>query len=108
MVVLHVHTFLESGNSFPTPSEISERMTITEMKCMEVIQTLIQKVFITRRWTNREAMMCESYSLQPLWEKILHFLMDESIEEEQKEKQLQVNLYTVFEKNLKTTFAVRM
>ncbi len=23
MVVLHVHTFLESGNSFPTPSEIS-------------------------------------------------------------------------------------
>ena len=40
--------------------------------------------------------------------KILHFLMDESIEEEQKEKQLQVNLYTVFEKNLKTTFAVRM
>ena len=30
--------------------------------------------------------MCESYSLQPLWEKILHFLMDESIEEEQKEK----------------------
>ena len=43
--------------------------------------------------------MCESYSLQPLWEKILHFLMNESIEEEQKEiKQLQVNLYTVFEK----------
>ena len=31
--------------------------------------------------------------------KILHFLMNESIEEEQKEiKQLQVNLYTVFEK----------
>ena len=30
--------------------------------------------------------MCESYSLQPLWEKILHFLMDESIEEEQKKK----------------------
>ncbi len=52
MVVLHVHTFLESGNSFPTPSEISERMTITEMKCMEVIQALIQKgFFITRRWT---------------------------------------------------------
>ena len=51
-----------------------------------------------------EAMMCESYSLQPLWEKILHFLMDESIEEEQKEKQMQVNLYTVFEKNLEDHF----
>ena len=36
--------------------------------------------------------------------KILHFLMDESIEEEQKEKQLQVNLYTVFEKNLEDHF----
>ncbi|EJS61594.1 DNA replication protein DnaD [Bacillus cereus] len=100
MVVLHVHTFLESGNSFPTPSEISERMTITEMKCMEVIQALIQKGFLSLEGGQRsEAMMCESYSLQPLWEKILHFLMDESIEEEQKEKkQLQVNLYTVFEK----------
>ena len=83
MVVLHVHTFLESGNSFPTPSEISERMTITEMKCMEVIQTLIQKGFLSLEGGQRsEAMMCESYSLQPLWEKILHFLMDESIEEE--------------------------
>ena len=54
-----------------------------------------------------EAMMCESY-FTTVMGKILHFLMDESIEEEQKEKQLQVNLYTVFEKNLKTTFAVRM
>ena len=37
--------------------------------------------------------------------KILHFLMNESIEEEQKEiKQLQVNLYTVFEKNLEDHF----
>lgn len=52
-----------------------------------------------------EAMMCESYSLQPLWEKILHFLMNESIEEEQKEqKQIQVNLYTVFEKNSEDHF----
>lgn len=100
MVVLHVHTFLESGNSFPTPSEISERMTITEMKCMEVIQTLIQKGFLSLEGGQKsEAMMCESYSLQPLWEKILHFFMNESIEDEQKEiKQLQVNLYTVFEK----------
>ena len=39
--------------------------------------------------------------------KILHFLMNESIEEEQKEiKQLQVNLYTVFEKIWKTTFSI--
>ncbi|WP_103577610.1 DNA replication protein DnaD, partial [Bacillus thuringiensis] len=68
--------------------------------CMEIIQALIQKGFLSLEGGQRsEAMMCESYSLQPLWEKILHFLMDESIEEEQKEKkQLQVNLYTVFEK----------
>ena len=86
MVVLHVHTFLESGNSFPTPSEISERMTITEMKCMEVIQTLIQKVFITRRWTKIRSDDVRKLFFTTVMGKILHFLMDESIEEEQKEK----------------------
>ena len=48
---------------------ISERMTITEMKCMEVIQALIQKVLSLEGGQKSEAMMCESYSLQPLWEK---------------------------------------
>ncbi len=44
-----------------------------------------KKVFLSLEGGQKsEAMMCESYSLQPLWEKILHFLMNESIEEEQK------------------------
>ncbi|PHA03577.1 DNA replication protein DnaD [Bacillus pseudomycoides] len=99
MVLLHVHTFLESGNTFPTPGEIAERMTITQTKCMEIIQALIQKGFLALEGGQKSAaMICESYSLQPLWEKILHFLMSENIEEEEREqKQLQINLYTVFE-----------
>ena len=75
---------------------------------MEVIQTLIQKVFITRRWTKIRSDDVRKLFFTTVMGKILHFLMDESIEEEQKEKQLQVNLYTVFEKIWKTTFAVRM
>lgn len=100
MVLLHVHTFLESGNSFPTPGEIAERMTVTETKCIEIIQTLIQRGFLSLEGGQKSAeMICESYSLQPLWEKILHFLMNENIEEEQKEKKKQqTNLYVIFEK----------
>ena len=65
---------------------------------MEVIQTLIQKVFITRRWTKIRSDDVRKLFFTTVMGKILHFLMDESIEEEQKKKQLQVNLYTVFEK----------
>ena len=53
---------------------------------MEVIQTLIQKVFITRRWTKIRSDDVRKLFFTTVMGKILHFLMDESIEEEQKEK----------------------
>ena len=53
---------------------------------MEVIQALIQKVFITRRWTKIRSDDVRKLFFTTVMGKILHFLMDESIEEEQKEK----------------------
>jgi DNA replication protein len=100
MVILHVHTFLESGNSFPTPDEIAARMTITPVRCVETLRTLMQRGFLTIEGHKKNGeVMCESYSLQPLWEKMLQLLMNETIEEErEKEKDLQSSLYTIFEK----------
>ncbi|MFD3446076.1 DnaD domain protein [Microbacteriaceae bacterium 4G12] len=100
MVILHVHTFLECGNSFPTPDEIAERMTITPTKCMEIIRSLIQRGYLIIEGNKKDVgMISENYSLQPLWEKILYLLMDENLEEEQEKREsLQTSLYTVFEK----------
>ncbi|MFX3622786.1 MAG: DnaD domain protein [Ectobacillus sp.] len=99
MVILHVHTFLESGNSFPTPDEISARMTITPARCMEILRGLVQRGFLTIEGDKRNSsVICESYSLQPLWEKMLHLLMNENIEEQQENQEKeQSSLYTIFE-----------
>ena len=59
------------------------------------------KGFITRRWTKIRSDDVRKLFFTTVMGKILHFLMDESIEEEQKKNR---NLYTVFEKNLEDHF----
>jgi DNA replication protein len=100
MIILHVHTFLECGNSFPTPDEIANRMTITPAKCMDILRSLLQRGFLTIEGNKKEAsMIYESYSLQPLWEKMLQLLLKEELEEEQIGMQeMQTSLYSIFEK----------
>lgn len=102
MVVLHVHTFLESGKSFPTPDEIASRMTITSQQCMNILRTLIQRGYMIIEANKKDdEILSEAYSLQPLWEKMLQLLLHESTEQEQeKMEQLQSSLYTIFEKEL--------
>lgn len=99
MVLLHVHTFLESGKTFPTPDEIADRMTISSVQCMEVLRTLVQNGFLMIEGSQKDGALCESYSLQPLWEKILQLLMNETISEElEMQQQLESSLYSIFEK----------
>ncbi len=98
MVLLHVHTFLESGKTFPTPDEIADRMTISSVQCMEVLRTLVQNGFLMIEGSQKDGALCESYSLQPLWEKILQLLMNETISEElEMQQQLENSLYSIFE-----------
>ncbi|MCP8968787.1 DnaD domain-containing protein [Ectobacillus ponti] len=100
MIILHIHTFLECGNAFPTPNEIAGRMTITPAQAMEVIRSLMQRGFVTIEGNRKqEALMSEVYSLQPLWEKMLQLLMQENMEQEQERtEQAHISLYSMFEK----------
>ena len=43
MLILHLKTFFEEGNDFPTPEELGERMTVSASECMNIIRSLIQK-----------------------------------------------------------------
>ncbi|MCL6617936.1 MAG: DNA replication protein DnaD, partial [Anoxybacillus ayderensis] len=38
MLLLHIHSFLEQGISFPTPDEIAARMTISPEMCMQQLR----------------------------------------------------------------------
>ncbi|TLS35879.1 DnaD domain-containing protein [Pseudalkalibacillus caeni] len=100
LFLIQLHTFLEAGNPFPTPEEIASNMTYTAQNCMEMIRTLMKKnvLAIEDHQDTEKGYYSESYSIYPLWEKILVYL-----EQEEKQEQLErsqdeeSNLYSIFE-----------
>nr|WP_309100711.1 DnaD domain-containing protein [Fredinandcohnia onubensis] len=99
MVLFHILTFMDGGNFFPTPIEISNRMTITEEKCMEILRQLIQRGYLEINEENDEnRIIYEKYSLRPLWEKMLQYLVQQNMNEEKEiEQQHEKDLYSIFE-----------
>jgi DNA replication protein len=81
MTMLQLYSFIEKGNLFPTPGEISERMTITEQRCTEILRKCLQTgVLEIKEQQDSEFRHAEVYSLQPLWEKIMRLLEQDEIE----------------------------
>jgi DNA replication protein len=99
VLLLHLHSFIEEGILFPTPAELAEKMTATPSECMEMLRKLLQKGFISiEEHIDEREIRSEKYSLQPLWEKLVHYLYTESLKEEKQERQEEEqSLYTVFE-----------
>ncbi|AST91597.1 DnaD domain-containing protein [Sutcliffiella cohnii] len=100
ILLLHIHSFLESGKTFPTPMEIADLMTISPSDCMETIRHLLKKGYLTISDEMDELnIKYERYSLQPLWEKMIQYMMErKQIEKIQHTEEEEVSLYTIFEK----------
>ena len=79
VLLLHIISFIEKGNEFPTPVELSSSMTITASDCSNRLRKLIQKglIEINDGFTS-DGIRFEKYSLDPLWEKLIdQFLLQE-------------------------------
>lgn len=99
VLLLHVQSFLEKGNDFPTPTEISSRMTISDSQCTTILRKLIQKGFIEIEDGHSESgIRFEKYSIQPLWEKLVNeFLLIQNDQKRETSQKSETDLYTVFE-----------
>jgi DNA replication protein len=99
VLILHVYSFIENGNDFPTPSELSDRMTISSVDCMTILRKLIQKGYIEiMDHFTEQGIRYEKYSLDPLWEKVIdQFLSQVNEKEEGKMQESETDLYTCFE-----------
>src|SRR4051794_18822448 len=100
VLILNIITFIEKGNNFPTPEELSSRMTITVSECNELLRRLIQKGFIaiTDEYSS-EGIRFEKYSVEPLWERLVdQFLIKNKNTQEVTMKADESDLYTCFEK----------
>ncbi|MEH7415129.1 DnaD domain-containing protein [Neobacillus drentensis] len=100
VLLLNIITFIEKGNEFPTPEELSARMTVSIAECHDLLRRLIQRGFIEiMDQYNNEGIRFEKYSVKPLWEKLVdQFLLKGQITKQIEQKTEETDVYTCFEK----------
>ena len=99
ILLLQLQHFQQEGNSFPTPDEISERMSFSPIECVNVLRKLMQKGFLEiKEEASDDSILREKYSLQPLQEKMIElFLLKQKRQEVKNEQINEKSLYTIFE-----------
>ncbi|WP_342042783.1 DnaD domain-containing protein [Bacillus sp. OTU2372] len=100
VLLLNIITFIEKGNEFPTPEELSSRMTVSIADCHDMLRRLIQRGFIEimDQYSN-EGIRFEKYSVKPLWERLVdQFLLNSQVTRQLEQKTEETDVYTCFEK----------
>ncbi|RIW33116.1 DnaD domain protein [Bacillus salacetis] len=99
VLLLQVYSFIEKGNNFPTPEELSSQMSFSSEECSSILRRLVQNQFISIEEGNSSSgILYEKYSLKPLWAKMAEFVLSESKSENMEKTLLEeTDLYTVFE-----------
>lgn len=94
VVLLQIHRFRTEGNGFPTPEELADHLSISAQECSRVLRSLIQKRLMTiEQDHNENRVLNESYSLEPLWEKLFTVLSSKP----NNEKSFDENIFPLFE-----------
>lgn len=99
VLILQVISYQNKGIDFPTPEELSSRMTTNADICANMLRNLVQKGFINIIDDhNSEGIRYEKYSLQPLWEKLIdQFLFMKKMEESTNKRTSENDVYICFE-----------
>ncbi|MCM3730461.1 DnaD domain-containing protein [Fictibacillus nanhaiensis] len=101
MLFIQLHVYIESGNYFPTPLELAERMTASYNEISSMLRSLIGRGLLGMdQYEDKEkGVYFEAYTLQPLWNQLMNSLKEEEQiqKESMKEKQEQ-NVFVLFEK----------
>jgi len=87
MLLMHVHTFQQAGNDFPTPDEIGARMMCSQKSVTTMLQKLMQQGFIAIKQNEANEVLTESISLQPLWDRLIDCVQEDEEEEKEEEKE---------------------
>lgn len=97
MLLLQVYTFLQQGVVFPTPEQLAERMTLTVSECTEKLRKLVRRRMLSLEQQKDEncGLYSESYSLEPLWEKLVEVYIEEN--EGEPSQAAEDRLYALFE-----------
>ncbi|RZT22597.1 MULTISPECIES: DnaD domain-containing protein [Fictibacillus] len=101
MLFIQLHVFIESGNYFPTPIELAERMTASSHEMSSMLRSLVGRGLLGMdQYEDKEkGVYFEAYTLQPLWNRLMDSLKEEEqIQKETNREQLEKNVFVLFEK----------
>ncbi|MEG0450733.1 MAG: DnaD domain-containing protein [Lysinibacillus sp.] len=72
LLVMHLLAFYEEGNDFPTPTDLTNRLSLTSNEISFKLQRLMQKGMLEiTQGADANGTLFEKYSLYPLWERIV-------------------------------------
>lgn len=71
LILIQIHRYIQSGNRFPTPSELSSCLTINETACAKYLQSLVKRDLLAiEQQANDSAILTEVYDLTGLWKQL--------------------------------------
>lgn len=83
MIILQIYRLLQANVELPSPAEIATYLTISETECAEHLKRLFQKNMLEiKEYRNENNQISETYSLEPLWEKLFTSERKEQVEHE--------------------------
>lgn len=99
VLLLHVYSFLEKGKEFPTPNEISAKMTVSPGHCADLLHKLVHRGFLAiKEGISEDGIRYEKYTIEPLWAKLAEYYLRQAKAEKRLEKEKdETDIYTVFE-----------
>ena len=89
LVLVHVMAFQAEGIEFPTPMMVEQRTQFDQNTVSMHYQRLMQKGLLQlKQEADGNGLLCEKFSLYPIWERILTKLEQQVIVKEQAERTL--------------------
>ncbi|ANU28124.1 DnaD domain-containing protein [Planococcus versutus] len=98
MLLMHIQSFQQAGNQFPTPDEVGARMMTSQKSVTTMLQKLMQQGYLAIEQTTENDILTEIISLQPLWDRLLDCVYEEQIEtKENNQKEIEGEIFQMFE-----------
>ncbi|MHA6259665.1 DnaD domain-containing protein [Sporosarcina sp. CAU 1771] len=99
MLIMHMTAFISDGNEFPTPTDFSKRMNMTENEVSMVLQRLMQFGFLQITQSKDDVgVLHEKFTLQSLWARLIDQILSVSEEKEEvNQKMAEGEIFQLFE-----------
>ncbi len=99
MLIMHMTAFQSAGIHFPTPSDFSDRMNLTENEVSMILQRLMQRGFLEiTQGKDSTGVLFETFSIQPLWDRLVdHIALASNKSEKEDKKKAEGEIFSLFE-----------